>query len=219
MADKDSAPTFNPKHRILGAVIVVSLAVIVVPLILDRHEPPGELKDPSATHEPKPGETRVVVTPVAELGAMPTRPSARPVANPTPPPVAAARPVTDPMPPVRPEPLPEPAPAADKPAAPAAVKKEPAKAAPAKTKTKTSAKTKKGWAVQVGVFSNPENAKRMIEKLGSLGVKASSETITLSGNKVQRLRVGPYRDRASAEREQARIQKGIGEKLVVVAWP
>lgn len=222
MADKDAAPTFNPKHRILGAVIVVSLAVILVPIILDRHEPPNELKNPSATTgEAKPGETRVVVTPVAELGATPARPANQPVANPAPP-VVAAKPVADPVPAAA-KPAAEPIPA--KPAeSTEPVAEEPAKktATKAATKTDTKKKTeklKKGWVVQVGVYSNTENAKRMVAKLKDLGVKVKSETITLSGSKATRLRVGPYADRATAEKQQARIQKDIGEKVSVVAWP
>ena len=210
MADKDAAPTFNPKHRILGAVIVVSLAVILIPAILYRQEPPNELKNPSATTgDPKPGETRVVVTPVSELGNAPAKPAAnQPVSNP----VVAAKPVADPVP------------AAAKPTeSPEPVKEEPAKPA---TKTTTKADTKKkteklkkGWVVQVGVYSNTENAERMVAKLKELGVKVKSETITLSGSKATRVRVGPYADRATAERQQARIQKDLGEKVSVVAWP
>lgn len=218
MADKDAAPTFNPKHRILGAVIVVSLAVILVPIILDRHEPPAELKNPSTTTgEPKPGETRVVVTPVSELGNAPAKPVNQPVSSP----VAATKPVADPVPAAA-KPAVEPIPA--KPADSA----EPVTEEPAKTATKSSTKTdtkkkteklKKGWVVQIGVYSNTENANRMVAKLKEHGIKAKSETITLSGSKATRLRVGPYADRATAEKQQARIQKDIGEKVSVVAWP
>lgn len=215
MADKDSAPTFNPKHRIIGAVIVVSLAVILVPIILDRREPPAELKNPSAARESKPGETRVVVTPVGELGTAPARPVNQPVADK---PVPSPPVVTDPVPaPTRPPPEPPAAPVAE-PAPAAPVKKVPAKTA-TKTDGKKTEKLKKGWVVQVGVYSNADNAERMTARLKALGIKVSSEPITLSGNKATRLRVGPYRDRATAERQQVRIQKELGEKVSVVAWP
>jgi DedD protein len=235
MADKDAAPTFNPKHRILGAVIVVSLAVILVPIILDRSEPPSELQSPSAAREAKPGETRVVVTPVAELATPSARPGNQPVSNPSPPPVVAAKPVADPLPPAaKPEPVAEKPVVEPLPAKPAGtaepVREEPAKPA-AKPETKKDAKAdtkkaeakkeklKKGWVVQVGVYSNTDNANRMIARLKELGVKVNSETITLSGSKATRLRVGPYADRATAEKQQARIQKDLGEKVAVIAWP
>lgn len=221
MADKDSAPTFNPKHRIIGAVIVVSLAVILVPIILDRREPPAELKDPSAARDSKPGETRVVVTSVDELGTAPAKPVNQPVADkPASSPAVAARPVTDPVPAAtRPDSPTEqpPAPVAEPAPAPPA-RKEPAKAA-TKTDSQKTEKLKKGWVVQVGVYSNADNAERMTARLKALGIKVSSEPITLSGNKATRLRVGPYRDRAAAERQQVRIQKELGEKVSVVAWP
>ena len=221
MADKDSAPTFNPRHRIIGAVIVVSLAVILVPIILDRREPPAELKNPSAARDSKPGETRVVVTPVGELGAAPAKPVNQPVADkPASSPVVAARPVTDPVPAAT-----RPDSPAEQPSAPVAepAPAPPAREAPAKTATKTDSqkteKLKKGWVVQVGVYSNTDNAERMTARIKALGIKVSSEPITLSGNKATRLRVGPYRDRATAERQQGRIQKELGEKVSVVAWP
>lgn len=52
-------PPVNLKHRIIGAVILVSLAVIFIPMILDEREPPQELRAisdiPSKGDAPAPG--------------------------------------------------------------------------------------------------------------------------------------------------------------------
>jgi len=52
---------FNPKHRVLGAIVVVSLAVIFVPMILDRRDAPADGNTPPPAQT---GATKVVVTPV-----------------------------------------------------------------------------------------------------------------------------------------------------------
>lgn len=89
---------FDPKHRIIGAVIVVSLAVIFVPMILDRREAPAELTSVDKVSAPaaEAGERKVVVTPVrpelpratprAEKSSTAPSPSASPA-----PPAAVAR--------------------------------------------------------------------------------------------------------------------------------
>lgn len=45
MSENERLPSpINLKHRIIGAVILVSLAVIFLPMILSEREPPSELK-------------------------------------------------------------------------------------------------------------------------------------------------------------------------------
>src|SRR3989344_1361412 len=66
MADRDDArPVFNPKHRIVGAIVLVALVVIFVPMVLNEREPPAELK--GATEAPARkvvADTKLVVAPV-----------------------------------------------------------------------------------------------------------------------------------------------------------
>ena len=67
MADREDArPDFNPKHRIVGAIIIVALVVIVVPMILNERQPPSEIKDISETSvRGETADNKMVVTPVA----------------------------------------------------------------------------------------------------------------------------------------------------------
>jgi len=86
---KDSRD-FDPKHRIIGAVIVVSLAVIFVPLILDRREAPSELASGAASPAAA-GDSKVVVTPVRPEAAK------EPAKAESPPPLTARVPESAPL--------------------------------------------------------------------------------------------------------------------------
>jgi DedD protein len=198
MADRDDArPEFNPKHRIVGAIVLVALVVIFVPMILSGREPPPELK---GAREPPPraeiAETRVLVTPVTTDAATPPESGEAvkvvqlPVENKPAPEAKPATPAEQPV--VAKKPEPEPAPAR-----PAAVKIE------------------DGWMVQVGTFSNTQNAARLRDRLRSLGHSVHADSVTVGGKKAMRLRVGPFADRAKADKAQAQIRKETGVAGVV----
>jgi len=228
MAQKDrSNPEFNPKHRIVGAIILVSLAVIFLPMILDEREPPTEVKPISDIPEPKEAEslqqTKVVVTPVEELRRDKGEPSGSKPAS-TPVQKAQAKPGT-PTEIKAPEAVTGPAKDAtettakgdlepgNKTSKPAA---SPARTQPTRTKAQAS---DKGWVVQVGTFTNTANATRLETKLKQRGHMTSMENITLKGTKAVRLRVGPFRDKSLALKAQAQIHKDVGVSGVVLAYP
>ncbi|MHB1140751.1 MAG: SPOR domain-containing protein [Sulfuricaulis sp.] len=196
MADRDDArPEFDPKHRIVGAIVLVALVVIFVPMILSGREPPPELKGArEAPPRAEVTETKTVVTPV-------------PVEQPQPPESSEAMKVVEV--PVEPKPVPE-----SKPAAPAEKPAEAKKPDPAPAKP-AAAKIEDGWMVQVGTFTNLQNATRLRDKLKSLGLSVHTDTVTVSGKKAMRLRVGPFADRAKADRAQAQIRKETGVAGVV----
>lgn len=198
MADND-ARNFNPKHRIIGAIVLVALVVIFVPMVLNEREPPPELKGiREIPPRGEPAETRVVVTPVA--GEETTAKEGGEVAAKTEAPAVESAP--------KPE---------TKPAAPAE-KIPPAKEKPAKAPAAAD-KITKGWAVQVGTFSNADNANHLRDKLKSHGHTVHVETVTLAGRKATRLRVGPFRDKEQAVKAQAQIRKELHVQGVVQAYP
>ncbi|MCR4301586.1 MAG: SPOR domain-containing protein [Sulfuricaulis sp.] len=198
MADRDDArPEFNPQHRIVGAIVLVVLVVMFVPMILSERQPPAELK--GGRDMPAPGattETKVMVTPVpaaeikpkeiadaSQLSATSTESKSKMEAKP-------ATPAEKPSVAKKPEPAP-----AEKPAAENLLED--------------------GWMVQVGTFSNTKNAVRLRDKLKRLGHSVHTETVTLGGKKALRLRVGPFADRAKADKAQAQIRKETGVAGVV----
>jgi DedD protein len=73
MTRKDSAPEFDPRHRIIGAIVVTGLAVVFIPMVLSEG-PPADTGAPArvvAAIEAAPPErpNRVVVTPVTPPAA------------------------------------------------------------------------------------------------------------------------------------------------------
>lgn len=201
MTQKDPGTDFNPRHRILGAVILVAAAVIFVPMILSEREPPPAAVAPL----PAAGEgeaTEPVKVAVTDL----RRPAPEPAAAAPAPGSAPAR-TAEPAKPVAAAPSPANATASPAPRTPPA---DPAKPAP---------KLDHGWVVQVGTFANASNAERLEEKLREQGHAVRAERITLDAGKAVRLRVGPFRDKALALRAQAQIQKEIGVQGVVLAYP
>ncbi len=206
MADSGATPEFDPKHRILGAVILVTLAVILLPMIL-REEPPPRGKPPA----------REITLPAPEAAAPPV----------------ATMPATGTAPPagiVPPPPEPDPAPAAP-PRVPAAApkvagpppvnaKKEPAKAPPAtETSAPKPAAIRKGWVIQVGAFSRATNAEQLRDRLRKQGYGAEIEHITVDQGSLVRVLVGPYGDKAEARGALERLQNEQQLKGVLIAWP
>jgi len=219
---KNPNDEFNPRHRIVGAVILVALAVIFLPMLLsDRPpetqttgttetplpetravvnpparsaDPPGKTTKPSSPD--KPAGPRTVTVPVEPAGAM------KGVAKPEPAKVEAVRiePVKTeiPVPPVTAEPVketkaePQPKVAAAKPAA-----------------------AEKGWVVQVGVFSQLDNAKRLQERLRQKGYNVRLDPSAPAAGRPVRVEVGPYRQSAEAKAAATRIQAEFGIKGLV----
>lgn len=92
-------------------------------------------------------------------------------------------------------------PEAPKPEAP---KVEPTKAATADNASDAKTEDKKPestgtYYVQVGVFSDPDNVKQMQDKLSTKGLKSRTELIDTAKGKKTRLRVGPFNSKKDAE--------------------
>lgn len=210
---------FDPRHRIVGAIILVTLAVIVLPLILDEQASPLRVQ---ASTDSAPGAAdgnelkpaKVVIkrlsdekpaapviakdkSPATEKHArIEDKPKTRVVVKE----LGAEKPVTV----AKPEPR-------------QPIAKE--KPKPAPTVSSTPAVTKPHWAVQVGTFSNPGNVRRLSKQLKEYGYSLMLKDVNLKQGAAVRVRVGPYTTRASADKAQGKIRQQIGVKGVVVAGP
>ena len=69
--------------------------------------------------------------------------------------------------------------------------------------------TGKGFVVQLGVFSNPDNARELVEKLNKQGVRAHLEA---------RVQIGPFLNRQEAEKAQAAMRKLGYNALVTLPY-
>jgi DedD protein len=177
------------RQRLIGAVALVLLLVVFVPMVLDseprparpqpgipsrENAPPLPPPAPSAAKSteaktaepPKVAETKVAETKVAAKGTDPFAPKSG-----TPPKVA-----------------------------------EP-KAAP-------SPKLE-GFAVQVGAFRDEAKLKQARDKMAAAGVTHYTERLEASGGPLTRLRAGPFPTREAAETAQATLKRAALDGKVV----
>lgn len=183
------------KQRLLGASVLIALAVIFVPMFLG----------PSATREGSEMQTSDLAIPAApeaefETRVLSTAPAAGQLASvdtATAPPAEVATPLPEPAAPTV-APPPAEAPAAT-PAAP------PAAAAPAPSAPGRAAEGR--HLVHLGVYGATRNASDLVASLKQAGFPAFAEATTWQGKPAQRVQVGPYADRAAAEAARLRIRQ------------
>jgi DedD protein len=194
------------KERIIGATVLVVFAVLVVPVFLDG---PPQSDEVVSERVPLPGqaadgEARTVVL---ERDRDEPVPAAASVAAPETGHEQQAAPESSPEPESRPAPEPEPETA--KPAA-----KQPAsQPAAAANESPTGM-----WAVQLGSFGNQQNAERLAADLRKQGFAAFLSQLSTDSGQLHRVRIGPQKDRESAEAMAARLAKA-GHKGQVVPHP
>ena len=194
------------KERVVGAAVLVLLAVLVVPIFLDGPSSDAEIISESVTLPGQNSQERKQQTIVLDRD----RSQPVPVANVPAPPVE------------EPDPDPEPEPEAPVAARPAVEREAPPPAATAvrdDAPATTAATSGTGmWAVQLGSFENRENAEKLAAELRDGGYAAFLSQLGADGAQLQRVRVGPQKDRASAEAVAAELAKH-GHKGQVVPHP
>jgi len=206
------------KQRLIGAAVLVALAVIFLPMLIGGPEPePGstavplgvpdrdsrnfETRDltlsPPAPQAPAPIDAgdpdRIVTVDTTDAPVRVDAVSGGPVGSTAPTSETAAPPVPS-SPPADETPAAAPAPA------PAPV--------PAPTPAAASAPAAAGrWAVNLGSYANTANASSLVTQLRGRRLPAYGESITLDGKPVQRVRVGPYAQRSEAESARLTVLK------------
>ena len=189
------------KERLVGAAVLVAIAVWLIPWVLDGPEAPletsaGSLTLPAA-EEPMPMRTQTL-----RLGddSPPSAESPAPAASEPPaesnaaaiqPPAAGNSVDEDETPPAEP--------------IVAAARPEPERTAPAATPPPVTTPPSKpaaatgDWTVQLGSFGEEANARRVAQRSGTFGYKAEVSTLKSGGRTLYRVRVGVGRSRAEAE--------------------
>ncbi len=178
------------KQRIIGAIVLVALAVIFIPILLPGHRDIGFIETESHI-PPKPEELESIK--VLELE--------KPI--PVPPPLEEIR-----------TPIDEHSPAASESEAATSAVAEKSTSTEKRTspppvsqeKKTTSNTTAKAWVVQVGSFTKRDNAMRLRDQLRSKGYKTFVEQISAADKVFYRVRVGPVVSRANAEALQKELQ-------------
>lgn len=196
------------KQRLLGAAVLIALAVIFVPMFLSGSgaQKSAETQTSNLAIPPAPDrEFQTRVLPVDPAATNPTGPATVPA------PADADRitPVDTATAP-KPEPPaatpPPPAAAAPVAAAPATPKPAPA-AAPEAPKPVPGQAANGRFFVHLGVYSAKKNADDLVATLKSGGFPAFAEASEFQGKPAERVRVGPFADRAAAEAARLRIKQ------------
>ena len=204
------------KERTIGAVVLVAFAVLVVPVFLDGPSSDGETISAAVTLPGQNDQPRKQQTIVLERDRTQPVPAPRPAeVQQTAQPVAKA---PDSAPPTPVEVKKTPAPAEKATTSAAAAKKEaPASREPVVSKPPPASATGM-WAVQLGSFSNRSNAEKLAADLRNNGYAAFLSQLGTSNGELHRVRIGPQKDRDSAESVAAKLGKS-GHKGQVVPHP
>lgn len=227
------------KQRLIGAAVLVALAMIFLPMLLkgpDTAEPDAArvpLEMPSAPDQAFETRELPLTAPgpvTADGGVLGMQP--RPATSDDPNAVAtvdqsgqpAARTEFDPDAEPKPAPGPGTVQAVDAATglaeasapAPAATPAPVAAPAPAPAAPLPASTAAGRFAVNVGSYSNLDNARALADRLRAAGLPLSSESVDVAGKPAMRLRVGPYGDRTAAEAARLRVESVAGGSATVV---
>ena len=203
------------KQRLIGAIVLVSLAVIFIPIILEGPDDEWTPRSHSIPEQPQmdyradmelqlPPETPMVDETVAMevISQQPLERDSQPTVE-----AVKKQPVAVKVPdPVK---VPQPVKATPKPAPPV---KQAVQAVPKK-------QLLKGWFVQVGSFGQEMNARGLQDRLVTSGFQVQLEDVELGKNSAYRVLVGPSTSRAAAEKQAEKLKSSQQLKGMVIEYP
>lgn len=193
------------KQRLVGAVVLVSLAVIFIPMLLDGGERTSmpmfgsNIPDkPDYTFEPLDIPLQPVTTVAESRPQLIDKPE-------------------DPVPGKAAEPQEKPKVAeATPPAVPRTNKETVVSGAKPDASVPTAKPDQVAWVVQVGSFSQSTNALALRDKLRAKGFTAFVEKLKTNGDTIYRVRIGPELNKTKADQERQRLQRVMGMKGIVM---
>ncbi len=189
------------RRRLIGAATIGLLGIVFLPMIFD-----GEPKRSSTGSTLKKQEISIQVPAREGQPALPT-PSATPApaasVPPGPPPAQIAVETSKVTPGEAAKPAPE---------LPAKVEKSEPVIKPT-VPVADSAKT--GFAVQLGVFADTENAKITIAKMKDAKLPVYSDSIPIKSGSATRVRIGPFPTREKADSALVQIKLAGGDGKIV----
>ena len=196
------------KQRLIGAVVLVSLAVIFIPIILEGPDDEWTPRSHSLPDKPQldyRADMELVLPPPVQVDEQPDTTEVEETS------LTGEQPVTKTIKPVAAPPAP-----ATKPVKSETTTRPPAKPAPSAA---ALSKSFKGWFVQVGSFGQEMNAKGLQDRLVASGFKAKLQEIEIGNKRAYRVLVGPSATRADAEKQAASLKSGQQLKGMVVEYP
>lgn len=193
------------KERIVGAVVLVAFAVLIVPVFLDGSADSPQTRTevvtlPGQNDQPRRQQTIVLARdrddPVPSVTRQPAAPDPKPAESNDSPPDAVVPKETEAV-------------VARAPSAPiekqASSEKQPEPQPKRETKPPQGSSSTGMWAVQLGSFSNRDNAERLAADLRGEGYAAFLSQLPTDGGELHRVRIGPQSNRDDAETVAARL--------------
>ena len=196
METTSEAP-FNLKHRATGAVILVSVPVLLLPWLLGGQNGHQAIDEASLIPEPK-SEFISSIGPTVDTSKTPTSPD---------PDISSER-----------KGQAQEEDTGSSTSEPTANQDYGRIDESPETVSNSNALTgeETGWVVRVGVFLESKNLKRRADLLANNGMASRQETIEINGRPMVRIFLGPFADLAVAERESGKAMLVTGEPAFVI---
>jgi len=185
------------KQRIIGALIIVSLAVIFLPMMFDEPHEERTRQTIDIPEQPDFPEVRVdrPQRPDADLDMEPVEPPEAP-REPAPQPTEPqpVEPETQTRAEAEPEPAPEPA-----------------------SETPDSAALEGSYLVQLGSFGSGDNARKLRDRAREAGIQAYVEELTREGETFTRVFAGPFMSRSDAQSAKSDLDERFSLDTLVIS--
>ncbi len=210
------------KERLVGAIVLVLLAVIFIPMFLQgEHDGEGGITETNipARSEAEFNSTLVPIPEFTEPVEVPKReePVSESVLALPPPEAVDAAKVVDTTPVEKPAAVVEPA------VAPVEQPKKSTPGQPAENPARNLPQVDKGvtaWVIQVGSFANRENAEKLNKKLRDSDYRSFVQPVeNEDGAKVYKVRVGPEILRSSARKLKASLAEKMSLPGIIMSYP
>ena len=197
------------KQRLVGASVLIALAVVVLPMLLGGR-PDGDAPESHKIELPPQPSELDFETRRYPIGEQPPKPQAdrseavvRPLPSPGPPPESSQEPVPDSSTDTVVETIPD---RVELPTVEIA-EEPPVEVSPLEAKPVDTGR----YIVQVASFGATDNAKRLSEALRSYGYTVRIDTIKSDVGTLHRVRVGPYGNETEANAVVSRLQTQVGD--------
>ena len=233
ISDEELQLKKRARRRLLGAIVLVSIVAVVLPMVLDSEpksvNPNIDIRIPSpdaGEFKPKASAPAPGAAEASGSGKLPIEPpkseTSVSAAKPEMTPGSATQPVASPASsstiaePSVPAPKSSPKEPAKREAADAAAADSAEGGSPLKGPPKDVAgDSMDGFVVQVAALSDAGRVKQLQKKMAGAGVKTYTEVVSTKGGQITRVRAGPYPTREAAEKARAQLKKaGLDGKVV-----
>lgn len=197
------------KERLIGACVLVALAVIFIPMLFDHSSSNGQM----VTRDLKLSSSQPRVSGAVELSLTHDTPPHAVLSS-----TKQANNSNQHNVPNRIQ-RKQPTASAHSREAGAKTAKKPVVTPPSVATSPRGKQDAEGWAVQAGSFTHKDNARTLTRRLKDSGLSAYVQAAQSGGTHVYRVRVGPFGKRSQAQRKTVAITAVTGNASQVVSNP